>query len=935
MPPPNFGPNQAPPPPDTPIAIKVTYEENTRKFWLTLKDLAVPVFVDKVRSCLKIPADRLLHIQRFSDSYGQYVTVDPAIPASYKQLYRAAKAKSKLRLTITVTGVVGQENSTSSLEQGSSNANVETPDVAKYIPQNPSLHDQPSKESQSSKMNGSRPQSVIANAKNEGATRSTSAFETPFRPAIAQSVMPAAGLGFQICCNNCDKHITDAHFHCDVCHKGDYDLCESCVAKGITCPGDDHWLIKRFIKNGDVVTSHTESYSMKFPKCEKPDVEMPGAFQAEAPKPASNVPQNRRTCNACVRGHTFKRVDEKADISAEAKSLCGPGRGVRHHAICDGCDKTISGVRHKCLDCPDFDFCNECISSGRMKHSHRFVRVYEPLEGPSSHATCHYGIYCDGPLCLGPNQAYIRGIRYKCAICNDTDFCGSCEAHPSNTHSKTHPLIKFKTMVRDVSVLTLDQTAEEHGAEFGDRRARPKTSSQDAAESKKVSSDTPQERPQTLQPNVYASGSSSGLNAEYISDTVRDGSSMPCGAPFTQTWIVRNSGPKSWPAGCTLHHIGGDSMLDLDHDKPASVDDLMRAMSSSCTSSVVNPGFTHHFQVSLRAPVQPGRYISYWRVKSADGEAFGHKLWCDIRVPQPGAGTAPSKLSHGMLPAGAPPQSARQELHKVIPVRPGRPASEFVPPFDLQSGPNFHGVPGMAPAYSNPSPSCLSQPSAASSTNHTYPKVQGLDQNTFPRPDVQSGLGACFTGFPSDPSTGALADYQMQLMLLEQQNKRRLLMARQEQEIQQPAKSAEVPKKEEAKGLRSSPAPEAPVAAPEVKPANEGDAMVFPTLEKESPSSSTLEGEEKAVDNAKIESSAATIDETAVPKSSNDALTDLSAKTAKSEKSIKDEPDYQDVEDMSFSDSDGEGEDFLTDEEYDILDASDEEFSNGGVSTTA
>ena len=327
-----------------------------------------------------------------------------------------------------------------------------------------------------------------------------------------------------------------------------------------------------------------------------------------------------------------------------------------------------------------------------MKHSHRFVRVYEPLKGPSPHATCHYGIYCDGPQCLGPNQAYIRGIRYKCAICNDTDFCANCEAHPSNTHSKTHPLIKFKTMVRDVSVTTLDQTAAEHAAELGDRRAKPKESSQESVEPKKVSSDTPQERPQTLQPDVYASGSSSGLSARYSSDTIEDGTSMRCSFPFKQTWIVQNSGPRPWPVGCTLHNIGGDSMLDLPNNKPISVDDLLKAMSSNCTSSTVPPGAGHNFEVPLRTPALPGRYISYWRVKGPDGEAFGDKLWCDIRVTQPTGGTIPTWLSNGLLCGGAQHHSARQELHKVVPVRSGRPASESEPPSSLQSHPPFSSL---------------------------------------------------------------------------------------------------------------------------------------------------------------------------------------------------------------------------------------------------
>jgi len=49
---------------------------------------------------------------------------------------------------------------------------------------------------------------------------------------------------------------------------------------------------------------------------------------------------------------------------------------------------------------------------------------------------------------------YIVGDRYKCAICDDTDFCANCEASPANNHNATHPLIKFKTSVRHVNITT-------------------------------------------------------------------------------------------------------------------------------------------------------------------------------------------------------------------------------------------------------------------------------------------------------------------------------------------------------------------------------------------------------------------------------------------------------------------------------------------------
>ncbi|KIJ66196.1 hypothetical protein HYDPIDRAFT_186653 [Hydnomerulius pinastri MD-312] len=146
---------------------------------------------------------------------------------------------------------------------------------------------------------------------------------------------------------------------------------------------------------------------------------------------------------------------------------------VHRGVICDRCDKTIVGVRHKCLDCPDYDLCTTCIESGSSeKHNpfHEFFdievpgRVYvhtvfsgdgeanrsprnrtssssvtatrvpamatplrqtaSPVGAPVRHsATCNL---CDSA---------IVGDRFKCVTCPDFDTCSSCfkitpEQHP-------------------------------------------------------------------------------------------------------------------------------------------------------------------------------------------------------------------------------------------------------------------------------------------------------------------------------------------------------------------------------------------------------------------------------------------------------------------------------------------------------------------------
>mmetsp|Transcript_4712 Transcript_4712/g.7002 ORF Transcript_4712/g.7002 Transcript_4712/m.7002 type:complete len:300 (-) Transcript_4712:15-914(-) len=50
-----------------------------------------------------------------------------------------------------------------------------------------------------------------------------------------------------------------------------------------------------------------------------------------------------------------------------------------HFAICDNCNQTIVGIRYKCLQCPDFDFCEVCEGpeSGHDE-SHVFAKLYRP-----------------------------------------------------------------------------------------------------------------------------------------------------------------------------------------------------------------------------------------------------------------------------------------------------------------------------------------------------------------------------------------------------------------------------------------------------------------------------------------------------------------------------------------------------------------------------
>lgn len=602
---------------------------------------------------------------------------------------------------------------------------------------------------------------LIAHATSLRQLRMKTGFFSGLSPALHKAdlafrpKMDNAHTSWVVYCNNCNMAMEDEHYHCSICDHGDYDLCSSCVDSGIHCPGSGHWMVKRFVQNGRVVNSTTERVGPKAKSQTEP--EMPGTFTEEkqaAPevveKQESEEPT--RTCNCCVQGelsipsisvlmltptvlherefitcstcedydlcmqchidnkhghhpgHAFQAATEQTSMPALADFLCNAGRNVRHSAVCDGCEKFIYGVRHKCLNCPDWDFCSECIKSAKFIHpAHRFVPIYEPLAEPVTASNRHYGIYCDGPLCKDKeNVSYMEGIRYKCAVCHDTDFCANCEAHPSNKHNHTHPLIKFKRPVRSVSVTTLNE--DKNGTSItrvGDRNLaqrststetvfasptnaatqvqtlvdvkpteepQPKTT-KDKIEIRDLLSEPVQEKatvvvstqtahavPMPKQAEKEIETPKEEVDAHFVRDSIADGTKVPAGFQFVQIWTLRNPGPNAWPAGCSVRFVGGDNMLDLDNTRALSSSELAEASESNVIGRAVAPGEELAFRIVLKAPIREGTAISYWRLKTAEGMPFGHRLWCDIQVTS--APTPASPLVKALVEAEAEASSS-------------------------------------------------------------------------------------------------------------------------------------------------------------------------------------------------------------------------------------------------------------------------------------
>lgn len=96
---------------------------------------------------------------------------------------------------------------------------------------------------------------------------------------------------------------------------------------------------------------------------------------------------------------------------------------------------------------------------------------------------------------------------------------------------------------------------------------------------------------------------------EFVTDiTVPDGTAFKPGESFVKTWQIRNSGTSTWNTSYSLVFFGGEQM-----GGPNQV---------PLTRSVA-PGETVDLSVNLVAPQQPGRYLGYWLMRSANGLIFG------------------------------------------------------------------------------------------------------------------------------------------------------------------------------------------------------------------------------------------------------------------------------------------------------------------------
>jgi hypothetical protein len=111
--------------------------------------------------------------------------------------------------------------------------------------------------------------------------------------------------------------------------------------------------------------------------------------------------------------------------------------------------------------------------------------------------------------------------------------------------------------------------------------------------------------------------------AEFLDETIPDGTAYAPGAKFTKTWTLRNAGTCTWTPQYTLVFMSGNAMG--------------AAAAQAFTTEAVKPGDKVTLALQLTAPQTAGTYRADFKLRNAGGAIFAFKdpmksFWAEINV---------------------------------------------------------------------------------------------------------------------------------------------------------------------------------------------------------------------------------------------------------------------------------------------------------------
>ena len=156
-------------------------------------------------------------------------------------------------------------------------------------------------------------------------------------------------------------------------------------------------------------------------------------------------------------GFGDRRVNfQSGDISYTFK-MAHPSEYVHGGVECDGCHTSpLKGPRFKCMNCLDFDICQECEASEHHYHDpkHVFFKAVRPLPPADDRPSALIPFISDQDTtektepweCSHCHDTPIVGAKWICANCEKlTVVCNNCEKVVTQTHfGGLHLWLKFR-----------------------------------------------------------------------------------------------------------------------------------------------------------------------------------------------------------------------------------------------------------------------------------------------------------------------------------------------------------------------------------------------------------------------------------------------------------------------------------------------------------
>jgi len=108
--------------------------------------------------------------------------------------------------------------------------------------------------------------------------------------------------------------------------------------------------------------------------------------------------------------------------------------------------------------------------------------------------------------------------------------------------------------------------------------------------------------------------------AQWVSQTIADGTIFKPGDTFTMIWRLKNTGTSTWTAGYLLRYFSGDNF---------------GAPKEIATGRDVLPGEEIDISLQMKAPVNPGSYSSVWVMANETRANFKEPVYLNIKVANP------------------------------------------------------------------------------------------------------------------------------------------------------------------------------------------------------------------------------------------------------------------------------------------------------------